>query len=61
MASTMKRVEKAARKGAKALKLMVQPRRTSKLKTAAKVAAVGAAVVGAGLAARAIAKKAKKR
>lgn len=61
MATNMKRVRKAVGEAAKVIKLSIQPRRKSKLKTAAKVAAVTAAVVGAGFATRAIMKKAKKR
>jgi hypothetical protein len=61
MATNMKKVGKTLGNAAKVIKLSLQPRRTSKLKTAAKVAAVTAAVVGAGFATRAIIKKAKRR
>lgn len=57
MASSLR---KAVSKAAKAVRAKVGPKRPSKLKTAAKVAGVTAALVGAGLATRAIMNKSGK-
>jgi hypothetical protein len=56
----MASIKKTVAKAAKAVRNKVAPKKTSKLKTAGKVAAVAAAVVGAGLATRAYLKRKKK-
>lgn len=63
MATTMQKVMKSASKAAKAVKNKVAPKKPSKMKKAAAVVGIAAAVVGAGLAARSMAgrKKTAKR